>query len=199
MNREFNIRRIIILLMGVVLMVNITGCGGSFKYERYISKDPELNLTMDYLSGWKVTERNYMPQYNFVKLSFMEPKRQGKIYTAMITVTVRDVSRLDFQPPSLDGFVDDRLLKLRDFQDSSLVSKSKTRVFWTEARDIELAYKAPDQIYNKDAKIISIKERDVALIKDNKLYVFKYDNTAEDFSGLEKAFYHCVRSVKLKD
>ncbi len=199
MTRELNIKSIIILLMGVVLMSNLIGCGGNFKYERYTSKDPELNLTMDYISGWSTSEKNYMRQHNFVKVSFMEPKREGKIYTAMITVTVRDVSRLGFQPPTLDGFVDDRLLKLRDFQDNTLVSKSRTRVLGVEARDIEMAYKAPDRIYNKDAKIISVKERDIALIRDSKLYVFKYDNVAEDFSKFEKAFYHCVRSVKLKD
>lgn len=185
------------LMIGVMVMVGYYGLAGGLKYEKYSSKDPELGITMDYISGWRHSEhRGSFDSYAHVL--FYEPKREGKDYKAGMAVTAQKESKVEFRPLTIETAADDLLKKRMQFKEAKLLSRSKTKLLGEAAVDIRLAYRKLDKLYSVDAKLIPVKERVVIFKRGNKFYTLRYDNTEEEFKKLDSAFTHCIKSLRFK-
>jgi hypothetical protein len=91
------------------------------------------------------------------------------------------------------------LQKVFKFQDSRVISKSKTRQFGLESYDIELTYKALDKLSNIDAKLVPVRERMVIFERNSKFYLLRYKNNEQEFAKFNKAFSHMVKTLRFKD
>ena len=188
----------IILMIGVISMFSFCGCSDGFKYEKYSSKDPELNITMDYISDWHYSEQR--GSYgSYVQVQFYEPIGPDKNLAASMIVTIKRSSKVKFKPLTVEAAVDDLLTKRLKFKDSKIISKSKVKLLKTEAWDIELAYKTLDKLYSVDAKLIPAKERIIIFKKDDKFYFLRYENTDEEFNKFNNAFNRVVKTLKFKN
>lgn len=176
-------------------MFGLFGCGGNIKYEKYSSKNPELNFTIDYISGW--SHREQIGSYkSFVQVGFYEPITKDKKLLAMMVVTVEDSSKLGFSPKTLDGMLSDIIRKRMMFDSAKVLSKTAKQVCGERAIDIELSYKALDSFEGLNAKIVPMKERAVIFKKKDKFYTIRYVDLSGDFDKYSKAFGHIVKSIK---
>lgn len=183
---------LVILLLGVMFMVNRYGRFVGLKFEKYSSRDPELNITMDYILGWNYTE--HRGSYgSYVQVMFIEPEAEKGSFKANIVVTVKKSSNLS----TVKSMAEDLLAKRLKLKEAKVLSNSKSRILNTEARDIQLAYKALDKLYSTDAKLIPIRERILVLKKGDKSYTLRYTNIEEEFKKFERAFYHCAKTLRL--
>ena len=188
---------LIIILVGVVGMIVFNLKKDSFSYERFISKDAELNIEMDYLSGWRYSEtRGAFDSY--VEVKFIGPQRESGIFSAIMTVLAKRSSKVESKPANIDTMADEWEKGRLKFKSSKVISRSKTKIHNQEGIDLELSYMTLDKFDQLDAKLIPVKERIVIFKKDNKFYVARYLNIAEEFDKFDKAFYHCVKSINFK-
>jgi hypothetical protein len=187
------------LIIGVISMLSGQGCSSGLKYEHYSSKDPAINITMDYISGWLYSE--HRGSYDsYAQVTFYEPPdRKEKVYKAGIIITVKDSAKVEVKPPTVEAYAEDLLAKRMKFKDAKVLSRSKVKLLETDGLDIELSYKTLDKLYNVDAKLIPVKERVIILKKDDKFYILRYQNTEEDFDRFSKAFSHIIKTLKLKE
>jgi hypothetical protein len=191
------IRTFVLLLIGVVYMFNSYGCAQQVKYEKYTSKDPEINISVDYISGWLYSEQRGAND-SFAQVVFYQPKKKGEVSKAGITITVEKSPKVKFQPQTIDAMADDLISKRLKFKDSAVISKSNTKFMATDACDIQLTYKTLEDLLAMTAKLIAVKERVFAFKKDDKFYTLRYENTETDFDKYDKAFTHIIHSLKLK-
>lgn len=186
---------LVVLLIGGIFMISRYGNFGSLKYEKYSSKDPELNLTMDYISEWRYSE--HRGSYgSYAQVQFYEPTK--KDYGASFVVTVKKSSKVTFEPLTVEAMADDLVTKRMKLKDTKVLSSSKMRLLGLQAIDIELAYQTLDKLRSIDAKFIPAKERIVLFKRDDKFYTLRYINTAEEFKKFERAFYHCIKTLRIK-
>jgi len=190
--------RIFLLFMGAIFMTSLSGCADNFKYERFTSRNPNFKLTMDQISGWE-SVMQAGSWGSFLQAVFYEPKSPGKDSKAFMAFTQKDSDKLDFSPVTLKGLEDDLLKKRSAHKDMVLVKKSKTRLLGAEAINLELTYRALVNEHSTTNPIMPVKERIVIFKKGDKFYTLRYLNLTDDFAKYDPAFYHCVRSVKLKD
>lgn len=186
-----------ILAIGVILMSNILGCNNGFKYLQYASKDPALNISLDYISGWSYREHRGDGKNYDAGVIFIEDKK-GRILKAFISVYVQDALKTGFVSPTLEAMVDDLVAKRLKLEDTKVLKKSKIKLLSTAAWEILFASKALDKIYSLDAKFIPIQERVVIFQKGDKFYVIRYQNREEEFSRYDKAFTHIIHTLKFK-
>lgn len=185
------------IIIGAIAMFNLFGCSSNVKYEKYSSKDSEINIAMDYISGWLYSE--HRGSYNsYAQVLFYEKGDEKKIFKAGISVNVRDISKLETRPATIEAVADDLKSKRMKFKDSMLVSNGNLKVSGENAIVMDFSYKTLDKLYDVTAKLIPVKEKIVIFKKDNKLYTVRYENTAEDFKGFEKAFSHILNSIIFK-
>lgn len=188
---------VLFLVIGVILMFSYYSWSGGLKYEKYSSKDPELGITMDYISGWRYNEhRGSFDSYAHVL--FYESERKGKDFKAGIAVTAEKSSKVKFKPLTIEAMADDLLNKTMKFEDAKVLSRSKIRLLKEDAIEIRLAYRTLDKIYSVDAKLIPVKERIVIFKSGDKFYTLRYENTEEEFSRFDKAFTHCIKTLRFK-
>ena len=170
---------------------------GSFdnvKYEEYSSKDPELNITMDYILGWRYSE--HRGSYNsYAQVQFYGLKE--KDFAPSMVVTVEHSSKVKFKPLTVEGMADDLITKRMKLKDAKVLSRSKMKLLGSQAMDIALTYKMLDKLYATDPKFIPFKERVVIFRKQDKFYTLRYMNPEEEFKKFDKAFYHCIKTLKL--
>ena len=183
-------------VIGGLFMIGCNGCASGLGYEKYVSKDPKLNISMDYISGWLYSEHRGA-QDSYAQVLFYEPDRKDKSRKAGIAVTVRDMSKVEFDPLSVEAAADDLLKKRLKLKDAKILSKSKIELLRTVAVDIKLTYKTLDKLYSTDAKLIPVKERIITFNRGGKFYTVRYENTAEEFERFEKAFSHCIKTLEL--
>ena len=183
-------------VIGGLFMIGCNGCASGLGYEKYVSKDPKLNISMDYISGWLYSEHRGT-QDSYAQVLFYEPDRKDKDRKAGIAVTVRDMSKVEFDPLSVEAAADDLLKKRLKLKDAKILSKSKIEFLRTVAVDIKLTYKTLDKLYSTDAKFIPVKERIVIFNRGGTFYTVRYENTAEEFERFEKAFSHCIKTLEL--
>lgn len=196
MKLSLKIILVILLIVGGIFMLNRYGSFNSLKYEKYSSKDQELNITMDYISGWSYKE-NRGPSGSYAQVLFIEPKQEEGI-KANIVLTVKSRSRVKFEPPTIETMAQDLTTKRLKLKDAKALSKSKMRLLNTEAKDIQLAYKTLDKLYSVDAKLIPARERIVIFKKDDKFYTLRYMNKEQEFKKFERAFSHCIKTLRIK-
>jgi hypothetical protein len=82
-------------------MVNLFGCSGE-KFAKYSSKDPQINISMDYIEGWKYDESR--GSYNsYTQVIFYPFKKGAKSLKALIDLTIRDGSKMGLGSLTLDA------------------------------------------------------------------------------------------------
>jgi hypothetical protein len=86
---------LILFIAGAVCMTGISGCSDQMRFERYSSKNPDLSLSMDYISGWRFSEHSG-EKNSYDGVVFFENKK-GDVPKALIGLTVRPGSNR--QPP----------------------------------------------------------------------------------------------------
>ncbi len=178
-------------------MANICGCSDGFKYSQYSSKDPELNLAIDYIAGWRSNEHKGENKMS-AGLLFFEDKK-GDVFKALISVNAIKASKIKVDPSTIEAMANSISESKLNFKDGKILSRSRIKVLATEAIELDVSYKTADKIYAVDSKYIPVKERIVIFKKGDKFYTIRYENKEEDFDKLNKAFDHIVRSLKFKD
>jgi hypothetical protein len=196
----FNLKRGLLsfLLLGVICMINTYGCAEDFKYERYSGKNPELNFTLDYISGWLYSEQ-VGSKDSFSQAVFYEPAGKGQASRVGMVVTVEKSQNLEINPLTIDARAEDILTRRLKFKDARVLAKDKKKILGFPAWDIKLSYKTPDKLYSIDAKLLPVKERMIIFKRQDRFYTLRYENKAEEFDKLSRAFDHLVNSLKFKD
>jgi len=185
------------IIIGAIFMFNLFGCSSDVKYEKYSSKDPEINISMDYISGWLYSE--HRGSYNsYAQVLFYEKGDEKKAFKAAIAVNVKDASKLKDPPVTIEVMADDLKSKRMKFKDCSLVSEASSKILGEDAIVMDFSYKTLDKLYDATAKLIPVNEKVVMFTKGDKLYTIRYENTAEDFKKFEKSFKHILTSLKPK-
>ena len=185
------------LIIGVIIMLNIFGCSG-FKFNKYISKDNRINLSMDYIAGWQYNETRGSHD-SYAQTMFYQFKKGEKSSRAMMVVTVMDSSKMQLVSPTLDSVVGDLLAKRMKFKDAQVLSKSTTHILNTDAVVIELSYLTLENLLNVNSKLISVKEKDIILKLNNNFYFLRYDNSSEEFNKYSSAFMHMVKTITINN
>lgn len=182
----------------IVGMVAIAGCSQQgFKFERYSSKDADLDITLDYISGWKVNEQKGSFD-SFSQVVFSEPIREDKTLLAIIVLTVKKESKVEFLPLTIDGAYADIINKRRSFKDTKVLSESKIKLLGQDAIEGELSYRAIDVAESLKAKLVLFKERVVVFKKNDKFYILRYENFAADFERFNPVFSQIIKTMKFK-
>lgn len=185
------------IIIGAISMFNLFGCSSNMKYEKYSSKDPEINIAMDYISGWLYSE--HRGSYNsYAQVLFYEKGDEKKVFKAGISVNVKDESKVETKPVTIQTMADDLKSKRMKFKDSMLVSSGNSNISGENAIVMNFSYKTLDKFYDVTAKLIPVREKVVIFKKGSKFYTIRYENTAEDFKRFEKAFSRMLSSIKFK-
>jgi len=178
-------------------MFSLQGCSEPIRYEKYSSRDAEINLSMDYISGWLYSESRGSAG-SYAQVIFYEPKREDKNLKAGIVVTVQDEARV--QPGSFDisAFADAFLERRGKFKDMEVLSRSQGKLFGEESITLELTYKSLDKLQSADAALVPVKEKIVVLHRGGKFYSFRYINTDREFNRFARAFSRILKTVEFK-
>jgi len=178
-------------------MVNLFGCSG-VKFEKYSSKDPLINISMDYIKGWQYSETR--GSYgSYAQVMFFQFKKGEKGSRVIMEVTVKDSSKIQLAPLTLQKVVDDLLAKRMMFKDAKVLSKSNMSLLNTDAIMIELSYLTLENLLSVNSKLIPVKEKVIIFKKNNNFYFLRYENSAEEFDKYSSAFMHMVKTIKIKD
>ncbi len=187
---------IFLLIGAAVMMFNFFGCDIP-GYQHYSSKDTQLNITMDYPQGWSFAEERGV-YGSYAQVVFLEPVKKGKPLRGMIVVTVKDESKFEIKPLTLTMFGEDLLKKRLVFKDAVKISENYLKFLGFDAKAVELSYSLPDNLKLVNVKYVPVLERIVFFKKGNQFYILRYVNESQDFRGKEKAFNHCVNTLKFK-
>ncbi len=194
---KFNLMRYSSAIIGVIFMVNLFGCS-DIKFEKYSSKDPLLNASMDYISDWKYEESR--GSYNsYVQVIFLPFKKRKMSPHAIIVLTEKDSSKMEFSPLNLDNVVNDFLDRRMQFKEAKVLAKSKIRLLNAEATLIELTYLSLENMLEVNSKLIPFKERVIIFEKDKKFYFLRYMNSLSEFDKFSEAFTHIIKTLRFKD
>lgn len=186
----------IIFMIGVIYMSSFYGCSGVFKYEKYSSKDPEIAIAMDYVSGWLYSESRGSGG-SYAQVIFYEPVRKDKNLKAGMIVNVQQSSKAN--AVGVESFADTLLSKRQKLNSMKLLSRSSDKLFGLYAVIIELSYKTLDKLNAADAKLIPVKEKIIILERNNRFYTFTYINTEAEYAKFLDAFGHGLKTLKFKD
>lgn len=188
---------IIFFMIGAMIMISSSGCSPNFKYERYLAKDQRLDFTLEYVSGWLPFEQ-FGSHNSFAQVIFVYPKGEKKAFRASMAATLKDESKAQINPATVEAFADDLISKRLNLQDSKLIYRKDVTVSGEDAVEIEMAYKTLDRIEKLGARLIPVKERIVILKKSGKFYILRYENKAKEFESLNKAFSHIITTLSFK-
>ena len=103
-------------------MANHNGGCDNPEYNKYSSEDTELNLTMDYISGWKFSETR--GSYG----SYAQVQFYGEVkgdFAPTIIVKVEDESKLEIEAITAKAKADDVVAKRLKLPDAELISMSE--------------------------------------------------------------------------
>ena len=189
--------RAIFLIMGAIYMCSFFGCSDGIKYEKYTCDDANLNISVDYVLGWKHSKQ--VGSYgSFTQVVFYEPEMKNKSLKALMVITAEKGSKVAFKPLTLEGMENDILKKRGFFKGMKVASRSKMRILGAEAIELVLAYMASDKLYSIDAKLVPVKERIVIVKPGDIFYTIRYENTEKDFDTYNREFTHCFKSLKIR-
>jgi len=183
-----------IVLIGAIAMLNL-GCGyEGLKYARYSSKDPELNISVDYLADWNFREHRGL---NYASVLFFE-RSQDKKLKAIIDITVKKSASVKPEMSTAALMADKFIAQKLKFKDAKLVARQRMSLGYAQAENILLSYKAPDKLHSLDTKFITVNERLIIFKRGDNFYILRYENTKKDFDKFDKAFMHCVSTLQFK-
>ena len=185
------------LIIGVAIMLNISGCSG-VKFNKYISKDNHINISMDYIAGWQYNETRGSHD-SYAQTMFYQFKKGEKNSRAIMVVTVMDSLKMQPVSPALDIVVGDLLAKRMKFKDTKVLARSMTRILNTDAVVIELSYLTLENLLNVNSKLISVKEKIIIFKLSNNFYFLRYDNSSEEFNKYSSAFMHIAKTITVNN
>jgi hypothetical protein len=188
----------IFFVIGVISMVTFYGCSGNLKYEKYSGKDAELNVAMDYISGWMFSESRGA-KGSYAQVTFYEPERKDKSIKAGIVFMVQEAAQLKLASMNVETFAGDLLEKRKKLQDMKVLSRSKAKALGQDAVVFVITYKMLDKFYSTDARLTPIREKIVLVKAGNKFYTIRYQNMDKEFSVFNAAFDHIVKTIRFKD
>ncbi|HTY44635.1 MAG TPA: hypothetical protein VMD52_01420 [Patescibacteria group bacterium] len=181
----------------IIGMVGIAGCCQNFKFERYVSKTPGLDITLDYISGWKVYEQQGSFD-TFKQIVFSEPIRKDKALRASMVLTAEKGSKAAFNPKTIEAAYADLVNKRKSFKDMKVLSESRIKVLGAEALECRLSYGALDSPESLNAKLVPTDERVVVFKREDTFYFLRYENFSSEFDRYNKAFDHIIKTLKIK-
>jgi hypothetical protein len=184
-----------LITIGVLTMTQFCACSFKSPYEKYISKDAEIGVAMDYPSGWTFRESRGA-RNSYAQVDFYVPKKE-KNQQRFIAVTVKDTAQLGLPSASIESLTEDILSKRQKFKEYALISKTATVIGNATAWDITIAYKMMDKLYSVDAKLIPVKERFAVFSQKGKFYIARYQNTSQEFDAYAEVFSHCLKSITI--
>ncbi len=173
-------------------MVNLLGCSG-FKFEKYSGKDPELNVELEYVSGWQHAEdrgaHNSYVQAMFYPAGKVKPPQP---LMAVIKIIPKDNSS------GLDNAVNDLVSRRLKFKDGKVLSRSKVKLLGVEAAAVEFSYQSLENILKVNSPLVFYKEKDILFKKDGNIYSLMYKHAADKYYEFSPAFDRLVKTLKLK-
>jgi len=184
-------------ILGVIFMLNSYGCADHFKYAKFSGKEPELNITIDYISSWLHREHKQIDN-RYASVVFFE-NIQNNNYKAKMAVTISDNLKSEASLSNLEEMVNDLVAKRLKFKDAKLLSTAKAVIFGSDAREAVFTYKAMSKFYSKDAKLMPVKERIFIFKRGDKHYLLRYENSLEEFDKYNPAFTHIVKTISIND
>ena len=187
----------IIFLAGLITVVSVCGCSKPIHYERYSSKDVQIDFAMDYVAGWSHNESRDA-NGGFVRIIFTEPLRKGRIPPASMVVTVRDFPAGENASPSFDSFVDAELARRQKLKGMKLLFKASKKSVLGDSVSLEIAYQRLSDMSRADAWPMPTRDKTVILKRSGKLYTFEYTNAELNFAALSGAFDHCLQSIEFE-
>ncbi len=191
---DFGRRLLMYLLAGVFMTA---GCAGGFNYERYSTKDSQIGIEIDYISGWVPLEtRGSYGSYS--ELTFLEPVKKNKPLRSMMSVIVRSVDKIEPKPVTIEKFMEDIVGKRLKLKGAKLLGRSAMQLSGSNALVADFSYQLPANPESLDASYILMNEKLVVLSRGERCYTYRYVGTAEDFKVYLKAFLHCIDSQKFK-
>jgi len=197
---KMTVKVAIFLILGAVYMFTCNGCSGTARYSKYSSIDPELNIAMDYLSGWQPSETRGANN-SYAEVFFGEPRDKEEKGTrkAFIVVNSVESSKMGIAADTIEAAANDLSGKMLKFKDGKSLGRARIKIPSGEAIKLDFSYKAPDKLYAVGAKLVPVMERVVILKNGGRFYTVRYENKEEDFSKFEKDFDHMVKSVRFKE
>lgn len=193
-----NMKKMILSLgMGVLFLNGISGCSPGTQYAQYTSRDPFLNVKIEYIQGWRYSEQRGANN-SYAQVLFYEREQKGKLRRALMALTARPVSGYDIEPVSALSVLYDILNKRSRFKDFTVLSKGiRSTLMGAESCAAEITYKNLDKLHSAAAKQIAVQERIVVVKKGDTVFVIRYENAVQDFSSFEKAFGHILKTVQV--
>ncbi len=176
-------------------MMNTYGCAENFKYEQYSGKNPELDFTLDYISGWTASEQSGSKS-NFSQVVFYPPR--GQAPNTVMSVTVENAEEVGIKPASIDARAQDILNRRLKFEESRVIKNDKVTFKSLPASEILLSYKSPGTLWSLEQKLINVTEKIIVFKRNEKFYTLRYESKSEDFDKSSKAFEHLADSLKFK-
>lgn len=194
---EVKLKKYAYFTIGAIIMVIFSGCSG-MKFQRYDSKDELISVSMDYPSDWGYSEDR--GSYNsYAQALFLPPKEKGRVPKALIAITVRNNSKIDFKPVTADAAAKSFLAKRMLLKDMKILSESKKELLGVKAFFTEISYLKPENLLNIRSKLILCREKAVIFKKGDNFYFLRYENSEEKFDEYSKAFDHMIKSLRLKN
>jgi hypothetical protein len=179
-----------ILIIGAVFMSSLFGCSGKFSYDKYYSKTPGLEVSLDYLKGWQAKEsRN--AQLGFTLVTFLIPDKKENRFSAKMALVVKEID----PGLALDELAKEALDKAMQMKEFRLVSNRQVNIAGKPAAEIVITYSTLDGLHRAGGGLIPVKERMVIRKSSGRSYLLRYENTAADFSKLDPAFSHITHSL----
>ena len=177
-------------------MATFCGCSSGFKYQKFTSKDPALNVSFEYPASWGAEEsRGARGTYSAVAL--MEPVAQKGRFRAQIAVSSFDAVKLPVGAASSRGYADDYIAKRMKFPQAVVERKPAAAVAGNQAEVFEISYKAKENLYGPDPSYAMHRERVVVFRKGSRVYTAVYESGEKDFKKFEPAFEHLLATLKL--
>ncbi len=183
------------IIIGAIGMVNHSGCSSSFQYAPYSSRTAGLDVSLEYIAGWKFQEtRGERGSYSHVIFVENNPREEMKVF---MSVTAAPLSESAAQTFDLQSAADDLIEKRSRFKGFSVISRSAAAVAGLAAQEIVLEYQALNKLYRIDAVMVPVKERIVLCRKEDTLYSFTYQSPEKRFPAFNAAFDHMLATVEL--
>ena len=190
-------RNIPFILIGVFMALNMFGCGAGPEFGKYSSKDTEIKVTMDYLSGWSfVEERGSVGSY--AQVVFSQQVQSKKPVKAIFVLTVKKETKAGLKAATMEAMSDDFLNKRLKLKDAKNLSRQQTQVLGFNSAELVFTYSLPSNPDMLPMKFVPMKERIICFKREDRFFCLRYVNTSDEFEDLEEAFMHCVKSLRFK-
>jgi len=177
-------------------MTNFYGCSG-LKYEEFSSVDPELNITLEYIAGWRATQDR--GSYNsYAQAIFYPVSKEKKSQALMTVVAVKSDAKSEGSAGAVDNAINDLIAKRLKFKEAKVLSRFKTEILGAEAIGVELSYQAAESLIKMNSKVIAFQEKVVVFKKNEKVYTLTYRNAAQEYAEFLPGFTRLVQTFKIR-